>query len=167
MIDIKDFEGLYAIQEDGKVWSYRFNKYLSPFDNGQGYAIVNLFKDGKHYKRRVHRLVAETFIPNPDNLLVVNHLDENKQNNHISNLAWVSHSENVNYSKHHRNPKKLLPVVCVELDQVFRTQVEAANELGIGRQSIWNALHNRQNTAGGYHWRYVEADEAAALSCED
>ena len=65
MKDIKGFEGLYAITSCGKVWSYRYGKFLRSFDNGRGYQIVCLFKDGKKYNKRVHILVAEAFLEKP------------------------------------------------------------------------------------------------------
>ena len=73
MKDIKGYEGLYAVTSCGRVWSYRRNKFLAPATIKSGYNYVNLYKDGKKKFCRVHRLVAEAYIPNPDNLPQVNH----------------------------------------------------------------------------------------------
>jgi hypothetical protein len=73
---------------------------MKPYENHKGYLKIGLFKDGKCEKHRVHRLVAQAFIPNPYGLSDVNHIDGNKQNNSVSNLEWVSNRDNVEYSKY-------------------------------------------------------------------
>lgn len=103
MKDIKGYEGLYAATEEGKIWAYRKKtsdgrtvkeRFLKTWLIGHGYETVMLYKDGVSAKFLVHRLVAQTFIPNPDNLREVNHLDANKLNNRADNLEWVSSKEN-------------------------------------------------------------------------
>lgn len=89
---IKGYEGLYYITEDGRVYSSIQNKWLKTWDNG-GYLVVNLQGEKKY----VHRLVAESFISNPDNLPVVNHKDENKLNPSVDNLEWCTYKYNNNY----------------------------------------------------------------------
>ena len=73
---------------------------MKPYENHKGYLKIGLCKDGKCEKHRVHRLVAQAFIPNPYGLSDVNHIDGNKQNNSVSNLEWVSNRDNVEYSKY-------------------------------------------------------------------
>lgn len=92
--DIIGFEGRYAINTDGCVWSYKSKKYLKPRYTQKGYARVHLGLNTDYY---VHRLVAETFIPNPDNLPFVNHKDENKRNNKAVNLEWCKQIYNDTY----------------------------------------------------------------------
>lgn len=92
--DIPRFEGKYAIYSNGSVWSYRSKKFLKPRYTAKGYARVHLGLDTDYY---VHRLVAEAFIPNPDNLPEVNHKDEDKVNNDVSNLEWCKQIYNDNY----------------------------------------------------------------------
>lgn len=100
---VKDYEGIYEVSDTGLVRSLdrvdslkRFKRGVlkSPYDNGRGYLCVNLKAKGKQAQKTVHRLVAQAFIPNPDNLPEVNHIDGNKKNNHVSNLEWCTVSEN-------------------------------------------------------------------------
>lgn len=91
--DIKGFEGLYAITEDGRVWSYLKNKWLTP-SNNRGYKHVNLHNDGKIKMFLIHRLVYETFRgPIPPGM-TVDHIDGCKDNNHILNLQLLTRGDN-------------------------------------------------------------------------
>lgn len=96
---IKGWENLYTISSDGKVFSIRSGKYLKPRLSMDGYERVALCR-GRNYTReyRVHRLVAEAFIDNPDNLPQVNHKDFNVRNNYFENLEWCTNKDNAHYS---------------------------------------------------------------------
>ena len=95
--DIKGYEGLYSVDEHGNVYGQHDN-LLTPYDNGYGYLIVDLHgKDGSKKHRKVHRLIAETLLPNPLYLPEVNHKDENKHNNALNNLEWCTSSYNKRY----------------------------------------------------------------------
>ena len=96
MIDIKGYEGIYKISKTGKVWSNMSMRYIGSNVKG-AYSIVDLRKDGNQNIKTIHRLVAEHFIPNENNLREVNHIDGNKHNNDISNLEWVSSSRNTKH----------------------------------------------------------------------
>ena len=85
LTDIPGYQGLYAITKDGDVWSYISNKFLSPYIKN-GYLIVTLFKNKQRKKWFVHRLLALTYIPNPENKATVDHIDRNPLNNNIENL---------------------------------------------------------------------------------
>lgn len=91
MKDIKGFEGKYAVTSCGKVWSYRSKRFLKIEKTSNGYLRVYL--QDKHYY--VHRLVAETYLSNPDNLPEVHHIDANKEHNYINNLQWMSKRDNL------------------------------------------------------------------------
>lgn len=97
MVDIEGYEGLYAITEDGNVWSYRRNKFLIAKMSNCGYMRVVLSKNNVTTNYSVHRLVAKAYIPNPNNYPCVNHKDENKLNNCVENLEWCTHKYNRNY----------------------------------------------------------------------
>ena len=104
---IRGYKGLYRVSDDGKVKSVRrwiktrgngrreiLGKVLTPGLSENGYLIVTLYRNNTRSVRLVHRLVAQAFIPNPNNKPEVNHLDNNKQNNRHLNLEWVTEKEN-------------------------------------------------------------------------
>lgn len=94
MKPIKDYEDFYAISENGKVWSYRKNRFLKEIIGDGGYLQVNLFKNGSFKYFRIHRLVAEHFIKKIPSGLTVDHIDGNKKNNSVNNLQIISRGEN-------------------------------------------------------------------------
>lgn len=95
MRDIPDYEGRYAVTSCGKIWSYKFKRFLKPFPDKDGYMVCNLISaDYKRHRERVCRLVAKTYIPNPDNLDTVDHIDCIKTHDYIDNLRWLSRSDN-------------------------------------------------------------------------
>ena len=90
----------YLITEEGDVYSRKFRKLrkMKQCRDNDGYKIINLCNNGKKKIHKVHRLVAETYIPNTDNLPEVNHIDEVKSNNNVANLEWSTHAYNIQYS---------------------------------------------------------------------
>lgn len=97
MKDIKNYEGLYAITKDGKVWSHKRQTFISQRKNHNGYSVVNLHKANKIKTARVHRLVAEAYLPNPDNLPIVHHRNAIRTDCRVENLEWVTHEKNMFY----------------------------------------------------------------------
>jgi hypothetical protein len=97
MRDIKGYEGLYAVTSCGKVWSHTNKRFLNPQSNGCSYYQVNLSKGGKTRHFFIHRLVAGAYLDNPNDFPQVNHLDENKANNAVTNLQWCTVKENANH----------------------------------------------------------------------
>jgi len=96
----------YLIYEDGKVTSKRFPKrYLKESKATGGYLFVNLYKDGEPKKHRIHRLIAEHYIPNPDNKICVDHENGIKTDNRVENLRWATHSENGQNRAENKNNK--------------------------------------------------------------
>lgn len=154
MVDIKGFEGLYAITEDGQVWSYYLNDYKAQFDNGHGYMCVKLSKDGQVKNKRVNRLVAEAYLDNPDGLPDVAHKDNNTFNNNVSNLYWTTRRENIDTDsfREKQRVKIFSKVKCVETGEIFESQAAAARAYGIHKYGINNVLMGKQQTAAGYHW---------------
>ena len=107
--DIKGYEGLYKISSYGRVYSYHKRDTLKlNYNNKNGYYSVKLSKSNICKKFLVHRLVAESFIPNPNNYPQVNHKDENKQNNYVDNLEWCTAKYNCNYGGHNEKLSKSL-----------------------------------------------------------
>lgn len=93
--EITGYEGLYLVDTCGNVYSILSHKWLTPYDNRMGkYKTVRLFKDKVKTGKRVHRLVALTHIPNPENLPFVDHINQNKWDNSVENLRWCTHSSN-------------------------------------------------------------------------
>lgn len=84
----------YEVCLDGRIWSWKTNKFLKPSSNGRGYQHIVLRVNGESRDYYLHRLVATAYVPNPDNLPEVNHKDGNKENNCFDNLEWVTSSEN-------------------------------------------------------------------------
>lgn len=98
--DILGYEGLYKVSNLGMVYSMKRKKIMKLSKTEKGYYKVYLMKDGTGKHKKVHRLVAEAFIPNPNNLPQVNHKDEDKTNNIVTNLEWCTAEYNSNYGTH-------------------------------------------------------------------
>ena len=98
---IKDYDN-YIIYDDGTVWNTKFDRELKGSVNDLGYKRVGLSKNGQTQFFFVHRLVAEAFVPNPNNYSIVNHKDENPSNNCADNLEWCSIEYNSNYGGRNR-----------------------------------------------------------------
>jgi hypothetical protein len=176
---IKNYEGIYEIHSSGQVWSIkRFDsqnklwggRFLKLHDNNSGYKKVILTKKGKQKKLYIHRLVAQSFIPNPDNLPCVNHKDGNPANNDISNLEWCSYSENIKHSfdflgrkgvmtnkfgKDHNRSKTYLQLdINGNLIKEWYSSYEIQRELGILQQNISKVCKGQRKSAGGFIWQY-------------
>lgn len=88
----------YVISDDGRVKNMVTGRELKPIQESTGYSHVTLCNDGKHHQTSIHRLVAQTFIPNPNNKPMVNHIDGDKANNRVDNLEWCTQSENMRHA---------------------------------------------------------------------
>lgn len=164
MKDIKGYEGKYAVTSCGKVWSYISEKFLSPRITQCGYYEVRLCNNVKAKQFRVHRLVAETYIDNPENKPEVNHKDENKLNNCINNLEWVTTKENSNYGTRSKrvSQKKSKSIYCKELNQIFSSMTEAQKQTGVNRGLISRCCNGKLKRAGKHpitgedlHWNFI------------
>lgn len=169
-LPVVGFEGLYEVSSLGRVKSLGNNRFkkevimnLHP-NKKSGYLYVPLYKNKKKYNKKVHRLVAIAFIPNPLNLPHINHKDENKQNNCVDNLEWCTHKYNVNYGTRNKkisekNKNRLdcsKPVVCIETGIIYPSISEASRKNNIKISTMSKCCLKRPHckTAGGYHWQY-------------
>lgn len=157
---INGFED-YEISNYGRI---RKDFKLKQINASDGYLKTSLTKNGEKQYVYMHRLVAEHFLPDWDPQLVVNHKDENKQNNHVSNLKMMTLGENVAYSAAlHKDTWGKSPkgqnrkVRCIETGIVYNSLTEAAKALGINyTNSIIKCCKGKYETAHGFHWEYVE-----------
>lgn len=158
---IKGFEEYYLISDIGQVWSIRRKKVLKPKIDRYGYEVVVLSVNGKSYHRTVHRLVARAFVPNPECLPTVNHINEIKTDNRAVNLEWMSIVDNDNYGSRNEkmaDTKCKLPVEQVFSDgtvQKYKGVKDASRKTGVNRCGIALCCKNIRKTAGGYKWRYA------------
>lgn len=159
--DVDGYGGNYKISNFGVVVSLSNGgaKPLKKFLSSSGYESVYLYNGSKKSRKayRVHRLVALTFIPNPDKKPYINHKDGVKNNNCVENLEWVTQSENMRHAVDvlHRKTGKCTAVECVETGEVFKSQREASIALGLSPNSVCIAMGKRAkncSTAAGLHF---------------
>jgi hypothetical protein len=153
--DIKGYEGLYQVSNLGRVKSLgnsksKKEKILKPFKRGRGYLTVKLFNNNKKKQIFIHRLVAETFIDNPDNLPQVNHKDENKQNNLLDNLEWCTNKDNARYSF----SKEILATNINTKEKIIFTSIGEARKLGFNHVS--DCCLNKRKQDKGYVFEYIK-----------
>lgn len=182
--DILGYEGLYQVSNYGRIKALeRYVKHsenamrlrkeliLVPVNRGDGYYVVSLC-NGSSRSRIIHRLVAQAFIPNPENKPQVNHKDGDKSNNSLDNLEWVTVSENILHSfrigirtankpslgkfgsSHVRSKAVLQFTKDGKFIKKHGAIVEASKELCIHRSAISNACCGLSGSAGGYVWKF-------------
>lgn len=163
----------YSVDENGNVRNDKRGTFVKPYDNkaGKGYWYVCLYNG--HIKQGafgVHRLVAQAFIPNPENKSHVNHKDGDTKNNNVNNLEWVSPLENVihaskvlkvmtaysNANKKRAKPVKQIDMKTHEIVAIYKSANEASRQTGINVSYIVNCANGKQKYAKGYYWCYVE-----------
>lgn len=164
--DVKDYEKHYQVSNLGNVRSIKNNKIilLKPYKNTKrsGYLEVYLRLPGSKKTFKVHRLVAQAFIENPNSLPQINHIDENKENNNVSNLEWCDNNYNIHYGtaltrmgESHR--KKVAQYSLTgELINIFNSQTEAAKATNSKQGSISNCVKGVLKKHNGFIWKLVD-----------
>ena len=156
---VKGYDGLYEVSDQGRVKSLKFGKerIMKTIKHTNGYLQVDLYKDGKKKTIKVHRLVAEAFIQNPQGLETVNHKDEVKSNNAATNLEWMSPTDNVAYSQPHlaKRSVQMFDKFTGELLASFPSTHEAERVTRIYHSHISACCNGKRKSAGGYIWRYA------------
>ena len=160
--NIEGYEGLYQVSNLGRVKSLRFGKerILKPGNNVQGYLHVILLKNGERKWCSIHRLVAQTFIPNPDNLSDINHKDEVKTNNSVQNLEWCSAKYNCNFGTRNQriSEKTSKPVLQFtkdgELIREWKSATDVQRNLGYDNSHISKCCNEKRKSANGFIWKY-------------
>lgn len=162
--DIKGFEGKYQVSNYGNVKSLNYRhtgkeQLLKPILQNNGYFCVMLYKPNKRFL--IHRLVAEAFIPNHDNLPQVNHKDEDKTNNYVVNLEWCTNKYNLNYGTVKEKIAKSLSkkVYQYTIDGKFVKEFESTQECGrncFDQGAIVRCCKGKIKTYKGYRWSYTK-----------
>lgn len=172
--DVVGYEGLYEVSNDGRVRTVGHvtnNHEIPPKELGvrtyknQRYARVRLYKNGVPKDYMVHRLVAQAFVPNPDNKPQVNHLDGDRSNNSAENLEWCTASENQRHA--YETGLKNIEDTAVftrkrvlqigqdgEIVRVWRSMSDAARSLGLQVSNISHCCRGKIKMTGGYQWEY-------------
>lgn len=176
-LKIKDFPEYYVC-DNGDVYSRQTSrnpngriKKLKFWTSKYGYLIVDLSKNKKRFHKPVHRLVAEAFIPNPENKPEINHKNGIKTDNKVENLEFCTYSENLyhaynilgrkapwlnKYGKEHNRSKTILQIKNGKKIEEFGSLLEAERKTGIHHSSISMCCKSKRLFAGGYNWKYKE-----------
>ena len=155
---IKGYEGLYEVSDQGRVKSLKFGKerILKSVRDKDGYLLVCLCKNREKKMCKIHRLVAQAFIQNPDNLQEVNHKDENKTNNYVQNLEWCDQKYNINYGT--RNDRCSKPVLQYTKSGKFvkewRSATDVQRNLGYFGTYISSCCNGKCKSAYNFIWKF-------------
>ena len=171
---IKGYEDLYEISNCGAVRSLTRvvagknnslrtlkGRILKPHEY-RGYLTVELSKDGDSKKFKIHRLVAEAFVQNVNNLPQVNHKDENKLNNRADNLEWCTPAYNSGYGtrvERANSTKGCKPFICLENGKRYSNQTACAKDLSINLGNLNSVLYGNRKSTNGYHFEFLEERE--------
>lgn len=153
----------YTISNNGTVTNISTGNVLRHQITDRGYLAVDLFKDGKKYRKKVHILVAQHFISNPDNLPEVNHKDGNKLNPDYMNLEWSTKSDNIKHAYdtglRFATPTNERPVIQITPSGKlipYKSATDASRQTGIIRRNICKVCNGDRNKAGNCGWRYAD-----------
>lgn len=173
--NLVDYTGRYQISSKGRIKRMSYvdsngklhrSRIMSKRLRTDGYEDISLTDlEHKRHTYKVHRIVALVFIPNPNNLSDVNHIDENRSNNCVSNLEWLSHYDNNNYGTRNKKislklkgnkNKQSVPVYCITNNTIYNSAYEAANVLKLERGNIIRCCKNKQTHTGGFQFKYYQ-----------
>jgi hypothetical protein len=150
--DLIGYENLYLISNKGKIVTKKTNRVRCAVTTPFGYKRVCLCSDGKCVSHHVHKLVALTFMPNPENKPCINHKNRNKIDNRVSNLEWCTHKENTKHM-YLSKPTKRTGMTLDKANEVRNKykeggyrQVDLAGMFGISRSMVNGILNN-------YYWK--------------
>lgn len=183
---INGYCGLYEVSNLGNVKSLNFSngkvpKVLKPQKDKNGYLVVNLYNNGKVRNFKIHRLVAQAFLNNEDNLPQINHINEIKNDNRVENLEWCTNKYNVNYGSHslkqslvhigkkhtqehiqkirdgsiNKKAVEMIDINTKEVIQIFQSASEAAREVNGVSTNVSKICRENKGTYKGYFWRYI------------
>ena len=157
-VEIEGFEK-YEVSNLGRVRNIKSGRILKPFPNRGGYLRHKLYGYGKKKNLPLHRIIATAFIDNPDGKPCVNHIDENKLNNDLSNLEWCTVKENNIHGTRTKRVAEKLSQKVIQLDlndnilNVFKSMRQAERETGIDATSISACCNGKRKSAGRFKWR--------------
>lgn len=159
--DISNWD--YQISNFGNVKSNITNKIIKPWQNKNGYVSVTLHKNGIKRNFYIHRLVAKYFVENknPKSYFEINHIDENKKNNHYTNLEWCDRSYNCQYSDCSKAVAEYNRTAVYRINPdgtktLYNSTTEAGKANGLSRYAISKCINGVNKTAGGYEWISVK-----------
>lgn len=143
------------ISTKGRIYTKTYDRFLKPYVTNRGYLNIGLNKDKVIKTTGIHRLVAKAFIPNPDNLPAVDHIDGNKLNNNVENLQWISYSDNTRkaYKGKDFRPKH---VICIETGKVYKSIKAANRDLHIPEAVLSAVVRGEYPSYHGLHFAYAE-----------
>ena len=157
----------YQVSESGLIQNMNTGRILKAVKDNRGYCSVYLSINGKEQRYLIHRLVADAFIPNPDNLPIINHKDENPSNNNVDNLEWCNHSYNTTYGTcqerrklkitNHKNLSKPVNQFSIsgEFIKQYPSAMEVKRQTGFDNSHVSQCCNGRLEQAYGYIWKYV------------
>lgn len=172
---IKDFEGIYEVSNNGEVRSLnhkRKNKNGFYIQKGKilkcgintktGYKMISLSKDGISKTKYIHKLVAETFLDNPNNYECINHKDENKLNNNVDNLEFCTKKYNCRYGNRNKKIAEKLSKKINQYDlegnfiKTWDSSVQIERIININQRNVCLCCKGKRKTVGGYIWSYAK-----------